>query len=162
MSDAVDEPGEQPAAEPHQHRHDHRQIDPGPEVALGSGSPLTVPTCAKLMAIIAVAPTIEPERQVDAAGDDHLRDADGDDADDRDLQDHDLQPRRVDQKALVLQQPAQKFEDQRDDDQPGKDVELGRTEAPLIGTSTASVAAAPTLWAIIFRLRRAACESAPP
>ncbi len=55
--------------------------------------------------------------QIDAAGDDHLRDADGDDADDGNLQDHDRQALRVHQEALADEDPAEDFIDQRDADQ---------------------------------------------
>ena len=38
-------------------------LSSGPKIAFGFGLPLTIAVCAKLMAIIAVAPTTEPEER---------------------------------------------------------------------------------------------------
>ncbi len=40
-----------------------RSIAQSPKIAFGLGLPLTIAVCAKLIAIMAVAPTIEPEER---------------------------------------------------------------------------------------------------
>jgi hypothetical protein len=65
-------------------------------------------------------------RQVDAAGDDHLRDADGDDADRRHLQNDDRKPLRVDEKALTLKEPAKSLEDNGNSDQTYQGIQFVR------------------------------------
>ena len=70
-------------------------------------------------------------RQIDAAHDDDLRDADGDDADLRLLQDHDLEPQRIGDEALADEDPAQGLEQEHHADHDAEDAELGRqTAAP--------------------------------
>ena len=63
-------------------------------------------------------------RQVDAARDDHLRDADGDQPHDGHLQDHHQQALRVAEEALPPHAPAHGLEEQGDADQHQHDAEL--------------------------------------
>jgi hypothetical protein len=50
-------------------------------------------------------------RQIDAARNDHLRDANGDDPDHGHLQNHHFEPVRIEQKTLPVHKPAQRFKE---------------------------------------------------
>ena len=76
-------------------------------------------------------------REVDAARDDHLGDADGDDADLRLLQDHDLQAQRIDDEALPDEDPPQDLEQEHHADHDAENAEFGRQAAATGGTSFA-------------------------
>src|SRR6185312_11875442 len=68
-------------------------------------------------------------RQIDAAGDDYLCDADGDDADDRHLEDDDPQALRIHEEALPDEDPAEHFEDEGEADEDAEDADFGRQPA---------------------------------
>ena len=121
-------PATSPTAEPDRDRHDHRQVGEAridrPRIGRDLGEAHRDHRGGA---------DDRPRGEIDAAGDDHLGDADGDDADHAHLQDHDAEPLGVEEEALPLQDPAQHLEDQRDRDQPEEDIELRRTRPPRRG-----------------------------
>ena len=118
---AVDQPGHDPAAEPDKKRHDDRKVRERRIDGAGIGRDL-----GEAHGDHRRRADHGARRQVDAAGDDDLGDADGDDADDRHLQDHDRQALGVEDEALVLDVPAQDLEDDHDADEADERIEFVR------------------------------------
>ena len=68
-------------------------------------------------------------REIDAAGEDHLRDADGQQPDDRDLQHHHEQALSVEEEARAANLPADRLEQHGDADEHEEDADVAREPA---------------------------------